>query len=228
MRTVSRFWLAVLLACWASLAAAQPFQTLPEPGKFLGYVATEQPGKWLVFGPGGFTVVQPTVLEGGKAIIWQGDAGEYAAVFFPPGDTVQPLVQKVTLGTIIPPLPPTPPTPPTPPPGPPLSALAAQTRDWVITLVPPTAAIRCELVAQSFSAISSQMAAGTLAEPAKIIAATRDANQAAVGELRDAWLPFFQKVRKYLNAESAAGRLATLAQHQAVWNDLAAGLRAAK
>jgi hypothetical protein len=72
------------------------------------------------------------------------------------------------------------------------------------------------------------MAAGTLTEPAKIIAATRDANQAAVGQLRDAWLPFFEEVRKYLNAESAAGRLATLEQHQAVWKDLAAGLRAAK
>lgn len=222
MRYATRTVTCFLLMCWASIAAAQTFQTLPDPGKFAGYVATDQPGKWLVFGPGGFTVVQPTVLEGGKAIIWQGAPGEYAAVFFPPGDTVQPVVQKVLLGTTTPPVPPTPPTPPTPP----LSALAAQTRDWAMALVPPTAALKCELVAQSFSAVSSQMAAGTLTDPAKIIAATRDANQTAVGELRDSWLPFFEAVRKYLNAELAAGRLATLEQHQAVWNDLAAGLRA--
>jgi hypothetical protein len=213
-----------LLVCSAAIAAAQPFQTLPEPGKFLGYVATEQPGKWLVFGPGGFTVVQPTVLEGGKAIVWQGDPGEYAAVFFPPGDTVQPLVQKVVLGTGTP----KPPVPPTPPPGPPLSPLATQVRDWATTLVPTTARVKCESVAQSLEAISSQMAAGTLTEPAKIIAATRDANKAAVGELRDAWLTFFEEVRKYLNAEAAAGRLATLERHQAIWKDLSTGLRAVK
>lgn len=211
---------AVLLLATVS-AAAQDFTTLPESGKLLGYVAAKEPGGWIVFGPGGFTVVQPVVLEGGKAIIWQGDAGEYAAVYFPsgaPGAIIQPIVTRVVLGKVTPP----------PPPTPPLTPLAAQVRDWATKLVPPESRVKCESVAQSLDSISAQMAARSLTEPAQIIAATRDANQAAVGELREAWLPFFEEVRKYLNTEAAAGRLATLAQHQAIWKDLAAGLRAVK
>lgn len=217
MRTTTRAAACFLLVFLAALAVAQDFTTLPSEGKYLGYVATPQPGKWLVFGPGGFKPVQATVLEGGKVVLWQGDTGEYAVIYLPAGEA-QPLVAVVQLGKVIPP----------PPPPPPLSPLAKQTRDWATTLVPTEARLKCESVAQSLDAISSRMAAGTLTDPAKIIAATRDANQAAVGEMRGVWLPFFEEVRKYLNAEAAAGRLKTLEQHQAVWKDVAAGLRAAK
>lgn len=226
MHAWSRITPIILLLIAASVAPAQELKTLPEPGKLLGYVAAEEPGKWLVFGPGGITIVQPTVIDGGRAVFWQGAAGEYAVVFLPPGDA-QPLPINVVLGPATPPTPPNPPDPPKPPPTPPLSPLAQQFRDWAIKLVPPSALLKCEAVAQSLDAVNAQMAAGTLREPARIIAATKDGNSAAVGELRDAWLPFFEQLRTYLNAESAAGRLATVAQHQVVWKDLATGLRAA-
>ena len=41
--------------------------------------------------------VQPTLNDGGKSIVWEGDAGDYAVIYLPPGDG-QPVVQKVTLG----------------------------------------------------------------------------------------------------------------------------------
>lgn len=111
MRTWLRCCLVVLLMISASVSPAQQLKTLPEPGKLLGYVAAEEPGKWLVFGPGGITIVQPTVIDGGKAVFWQGAAGEYAVVFLPPGDA-QPLPINVVLGGPAPgPDPPDPPTP---------------------------------------------------------------------------------------------------------------------
>jgi hypothetical protein len=177
-----------------------------------------------VFGPDSLKFVQPTILEGGKIAIFQGSPGMYAVCFIPPGDTAQPLVANVTLGGAAPPDDPDDPDPPTPPP---LTGLAKQTHDWAITLVPSTAQLKCQAVAQSFSSVASQIAAGTLTDPAKIIEATRTSNLAAAGD-RDAWLPFFEKLRVYLNAESQAGRLVTAEQYRAAWVAIAKGLEAVR
>lgn len=204
-----------ILALLPLSAVAQTITTKPDGGRLLGFAGSDVPGKWAVFAAG-FLPVQPTVLDGGKCITWQGPAGDYGIVFFPPDG--EAITAKVTLGG----------ENPQPPPFNPLSPLATQIRDWASTLVPTNALVKRDAVAQSLDSVRAQMAAGTLTEPAKIVAATRDANQAAVGELRESWLPFFEKLRDYLNAESQAGRLATVEQHIAVWKGISEGLRAVK
>lgn len=205
-------FLAVVLVATTALGQVATF---PPAGKSLGSATAPEPGKWIVFATG-FTPIQPTVLEGGKAIWWVGDAGEYAVIYFPPGDA-QPVVSKVTLGGAA----------PVPPPGPtpaPLSAIAEAAKAAALS----APAAQREAVAASFDTVASQIAAGTLKDAEAIIAATRDANQKAVGDLKDAWLPFFEAIRKVLNDEASAGRLATPEAHQAAWEQIAIGVRAAK
>jgi hypothetical protein len=86
------------LLCTLALGSEpSPFRVLPEPGQSLGYAEHTEAGKWIVFGPDGFRPVQPTILGGGTAALWQGTAGEYAVICLPPGDA-QPVVAVVELG----------------------------------------------------------------------------------------------------------------------------------
>jgi hypothetical protein len=213
--------LLVFLAVWLTVAVAwgQQITVKPDGGRLLGYAAAASPGKWVVFAAG-FLEVKPEVISGGSAIIFQGPAGEYAVVYFGP-ESAEPVVSKVVLGGGGP-------VPPPPPPPPPLSAVAKTVQGWATTLVPAAARTKCPAVAASFSTISSRMAAGTLSTPAEILAATRESNVAAVGDQRDAWLPFFEELRKFLNAESEAGKLADVKAHQALWDQIALGLGAVK
>jgi hypothetical protein len=70
---------------------------LPTPGKLAGFVSKDAPGKWIIFGPNGFKAIVPLIVDGGKAVVWQGDAGEYAVIYLPPGDA-QPEPLVVVLG----------------------------------------------------------------------------------------------------------------------------------
>jgi hypothetical protein len=99
-------WLTVAVA-WGQL------QVLPSAGKFVGYVSAPAPGKWIVMAASEFLPVPVTLLEGGKAIVFEAEAGKYGCFYFPPGDG-QPVVQVVILGKGV--VPPTP-DPPLPPPG---------------------------------------------------------------------------------------------------------------
>lgn len=230
-----RFWTAsprLLIACLVCLILHLPAQAqlnvLPTAGKSLGCVTAPEPGKWLVFGPDSLKFVQPTILEGGKIAIFEGAPGLYAVCFIPPGDTAQPLVANVTLGAADPPPGPGPGPGPEPGPDPPLTGLSKQVRDWATTLVPSNARLKCQAVAQSFSTVASQIGAGTLAAPSQIIAVTTQANRESAGATRDDWLPFFEQLRKYLNTESQAGRLATPEQHRVTWLAIAQGLEAVR
>lgn len=112
--TTVRLLIFALCGCIAlslPLPASGQLTVLPSQGKYLGAATAPEAGKWIVFAAN-FVPVQPTLVDGGKSILWEGDAGDYAVIFLPPGDA-QPIVQKVTLGKAADP--PTPPTPPTPP-----------------------------------------------------------------------------------------------------------------
>ena len=111
--------LAVVTLLLLPLPASAQITVLPTQGKSLGSASAPEPGKWIVFASG-FLPVQPIVLDGGKTVLWEGDPGDYAVIYLPPGDG-QPVVQRVTLGATSPPAPdPQPdPTPePQPPPSP--------------------------------------------------------------------------------------------------------------
>ena len=100
--------LAVVALLLLPLPASAQITVLPTQGKSLGSASAPEPGKWIVFAAG-FLPVQPVLLDGGKTILWEGDAGDYAVIYLPPGDA-QPVVQRVTLGgTVTPPIPPDPP-----------------------------------------------------------------------------------------------------------------------
>ena len=96
------FILAILASCsvlWGELTI------LPTPGKCLGYVSSTEPGKWICISAGEFLPVPVTVLEAGKAIVFEAPPGKYGIFFFPPGDA-QPVVQVVVLGQGDQPVPP--------------------------------------------------------------------------------------------------------------------------
>jgi len=109
--------LAVVTLILLPLPASAQITVLPTRGKSLGSASAPEPGKWIVFAAG-FLPVQPVLLDGGKTILWEGDAGDYAVIYLPPGDA-QPVVQRVTLGDAKPPDPQPDPDPdPQPPPTP--------------------------------------------------------------------------------------------------------------
>jgi hypothetical protein len=111
---LNRLALAVLFFFIATTAWGQ-IKTLPDGGRLLGYAASETPGVWAVFASG-FLEVKPTVIDGGKAIVWQGPPGEYGVVFFT--DLTSPaVITRVVLGGDVTPVPPPKPDPPTPTPG---------------------------------------------------------------------------------------------------------------
>lgn len=109
--------MVTMAACglWCNLARGDdPFSVLPEPGKLAGYVSHADAGKWVVFQSDPFRPVQPTLVNDGKGVIWQGDAGQYGVIYFPSGDE-QPLVRVVELGADSPDPDPDPDPPPPPP-----------------------------------------------------------------------------------------------------------------
>ncbi|NLX57300.1 MAG: hypothetical protein GXY58_19495 [Planctomycetaceae bacterium] len=79
-----------------TLQAPAQISVLPTQGKSLGSASAPEPGKWILF-TAGFLPVRPILLDGGKTVQWEGEAGDYAVIYFPPGDA-QPVVQRVTLG----------------------------------------------------------------------------------------------------------------------------------
>lgn len=109
--------LAVVTLLLLPLPALAQISVLPTHGKSLGSASAPEPGKWIVFATG-FLPVQPVLLDGGKTVLWEGDPGDYAVIYLPPGDA-QPVVQRVTLGGVKPPDPQPDPEPdPQPPPQP--------------------------------------------------------------------------------------------------------------
>lgn len=115
-RAIVVFLLLTALLASAGLAYsfAVELTVLPTAGKLAGYVSSPEPGKWLVFQEG-FLPVESTVLDGGKAVLWQGEPGVYGVMYFPPGDA-QPTMKRVVLGSEQPkPKPDPDPNPPLPP-----------------------------------------------------------------------------------------------------------------
>jgi hypothetical protein len=134
------------------------------------------------------------------------------------------------------PIPPEPIPPEPVPPQPPLSAMAQQVKDLAIQHIPDIAARRAQVqaLAASHEAIAadvSQAVAGVpayahLKQPRAIVDATTASNLKAVGGVRDPYVPFFTALNGVLKP-LAPTTLATAGGHIAVWQDIAAGLRAA-
>ncbi|GAB6186256.1 hypothetical protein JCM17478_17580 [Thermopirellula anaerolimosa] len=114
------------------------------------------------------------------------------------------------------------PAPPTPQPEAEASRLA---REW-LSLVPDEARAKAPQLAGAFRGVAVRIASGELRDPNSIINASVAANRETLGEHRNAWLPWFQRLRDYMNTLAESGKLTTPEAHGALFRDLASGLEA--
>lgn len=97
--------------------------------------------------------------------------------------------------------------------------------DIVAEWVTPTAGR--EAVAGSFDGIAAQVAAGVIRDVGEMLRRSTAANRAALGDNRDAWLPWFGLLQAELKRREDSGELETLDDHAAAWRMIAAGIRGA-
>lgn len=108
---------------------------------------------------------------------------------------------------------------PGPGPDPETPELTRQAAQWLDLVDPEARDLRDDL-ASAFRATANRIDAGELKTPAQIIEASAEANRQAVGDQRNAWLPWFEQLRDTLNA----GDLSTPAEHAQAFRELADGL----
>lgn len=153
------------------------------------------------------------------------EAGKFVAVFVFKDAAGQPTAVTGTVAVVLGlngPLP-----SPGPLPQPDLTGLAKLSRDWAAELVPKDGrAADAAKLAQSFDSVAVKIAAGVLKTADEVAEATTEANRAALGERRDAWVSWGRRLAEYLVAEAKAERLKTPEDHQQAWGEIAKGLRA--
>ena len=105
------FLAAILLTAASygqSLKASKEFPSASD--KAVGVVIAEKAGGWLVFASPSMLPVTSEPINQGAGIVWEGPAGAYLVLYFPPGQKFpQPEVTVKTLGVVAPVDPPKPP-----------------------------------------------------------------------------------------------------------------------
>lgn len=96
-------------------------------------------------------------------------------------------------------------------------------REW-LALVPVQARARAGALAAAFRAVAVEIEAGKLKDPAAIIQASTERNRAALEDDRNAWLPWFEKLRDYMNGLVEKGGLKTPGEHARLFREIADGL----
>lgn len=167
--------------------------------------------------------------DGGKKAVFSARTpGSYMFIIAcASGGTVDVVTHVVAIGDggVSPPTPPTPPTPPNPddPIIPvPLSDLQSRIIKWCTDSKLPK--LEASKLAASFSSVASTIAAGVNTTPEQIVAATGEANRAALGTSIEAWIPVLKNIQGDLKKESEAGNLQTAQQHQDMWTAIAKAL----
>lgn len=82
-----------------------------------------------------------------------------------------------------------------------------------------------EKLAGSFEGVAAQIAAGVLQKADDIIKATSNANRMALGNSLSEWVPVLQELQTTMKTLAGQGKLSTPDQHQALWGEIAKGLR---
>jgi hypothetical protein len=149
-----------------------------------------------------------------------------------PGDRVPPEPKPPGPDEPMPPEP-VPPDQPTPPP---LAAMAQQVKDLALKHITDIASRKDKVLAlaashEKIAGDVSQAVAGVpayahLKQPKAIVDATVASNRAAVGD-REPYVSFFNALNAEVLKPIATTTLATAGGHIGVWQDIAAGLRAA-
>jgi len=161
--------------------------------------------KWLVV-PGSMDF--ESYADGRKAVFSARAPGEYTFIIAAAkGGTVDVIRHTVTIKG--------PPKEPTTP------DLAQWVPYWLYTMqLDKDMALR---LAESFEATSERIT--PLSTPKGIIEATKEANRAALGDSITEWTPLLKKIQSSLINMAKRGELTTPAEHKAVWNAIATGLR---
>jgi len=106
------------------------------------------------------------------------------------------------------------------PPDPGPTGMEAKIRQWLKLVKSETWKVEAQALSASFRGISQQISNNIITTPENVIKATALANKAALGNSGPAWAPFGEELRKELNAQSAAGKLADLPAHAALWDQI--------
>lgn len=120
---------------------------------------------------------------------------------------------------------------PTDPPDPDgdLLGLSKQAFEWVALVSRTNAYTEANVkadakkLAASFTTVSTAIDAGTYADVAAIMKATKESNDQAF-ENRNEWLPWFSKMSIYLQQAYNSGAIRTPQQYAVAWRDIAKGL----
>ncbi|WP_347245169.1 hypothetical protein [Thermogutta sp.] len=95
--------------------------------------------------------------------------------------------------------------------------------EW-LSSVSEQARNRAGALADAFRSVAERIEKGELTDPGSIIQASTQANRAALGEDRNAWLPWFERLREYMNGLAEKERLKKAADHAVLFRQIADGL----
>jgi len=109
------------------------------------------------------------------------------------------------------------------PPRPQIPEAERLAREW-LSVVPEGARKRAGTLATTFRSVAERIEKGELTDPTAIIQASIQANREALGEDRNAWLPWFEKLRTYMNSLAETGKLKTPQEHAKLFKEIANGL----
>jgi hypothetical protein len=113
------------------------------------------------------------------------------------------------------------------PPGPVVLGLAGKVAEWTKLVTSPTKKVEAAKLSASFAAVQAEIQSGKLTTAEEIIAATKTANQGALGTSLAAWVPCLEKLQLEMKTQAEAGLLVTSEQHAKMWGEIAAGLAVA-
>jgi hypothetical protein len=106
----------------------------------------------------------------------------------------------------------------------PTTGLKGKVVEWTKLVNSPNKKAEAAKLSVSFATIQADITSGKLATAEQIIAATKAANQATLGNSIALWVPFLEQLQKEMRSQAESGLLVTSEQHAQVWGEISAGL----
>lgn len=158
--------------------------------------------------------------SGHKAVFTSGTPGDYTIIISCANDNEQDLkyfIVKVTSDGVVPPGPgPIPPNP---------GGFIGRVTELATPVNSANKKAEALALAAGFDATVAQINAGTLTTADQIIAAQKTANQTALGNNINNWLPFLTGLQTEMKNQAQAGLLVTADQHATMWKQISEGLK---
>jgi hypothetical protein len=177
--------------------------------------------KWVVIPEG----VDFEVYNNGQNVIFSsGTPGSFTfVVACANGNEVDIKVVVIIVGEgeVVNPINPVTPVPPLP------AGLTGKVTEWTNLVISPAKKAEAAKLSASFAAVQAEIQSGKWTTAEEIIAATKAANQSALGASLAAWVPCLEKLQTEMRTQAESGLLVTPEQHAKMWGEIAAGLAAA-